>query len=185
MKLPVLLTALLFLIVSIIHSEDSQLVKAAKKERERRAKLKTGKVFTNKDVQEFVAKNPTPEREGMEPETQSQPAEDVEAADLEDVNRDLEQSEKYWRKRYQEVSGRLQNAEKTVGEIQKEVDDLTRAFYALSDVEQKGYMEYQRTQRLNDLQQAKRELEDARTDMDNLEEEARKAGALPGWLREE
>lgn len=185
MKLPVLLTALLFLIVSTSHSEDSAVVKAARKERERRANLKIGKVFTNKDVQEFVAKNPTPEKEGMEPETQSQPAEDMEAADLEDVNRDLEQNEQYWRARYHEVSGRLQSAEKAVSEIQKQVDDLTRAFYALSDAEQKGYMEYQRTQRLNDLQQAKRELDDARTDMDNLEEEARKAGALPGWLRDE
>ncbi len=185
MKLPVLLTALLFLIVSISHADDSAVVKAARKERERRAKLKTGRVFTNKDVQEFVAKNPTPVKEGMEPETQSQPAEDAEAVDLEDVNRDLEQREEYWRKRNHEVSGRLQSAEKAVNAIQKEVDDLTRAFYALNDVEQKGYMEYQRTQKLNNLQQAKRELDDARTDMDNLEEEARKAGALPGWLRDE
>jgi len=184
MKFTVLLTALLFLIVSISHSEDSAIVQAAKKERERRAKLKAGRVFTNKDVQEFVAKNPTPVREGMEPETQTQPA-DEEGTDIEDVNKELEQSEEYWRKRYREVSGRLNDAEKVVREIQKEVDDLTRAFYALSDVEQKGFMEYQRTQRLNDLQQAKRELADAQTDMDNLEEEARKAGALPGWLREE
>ena len=185
MKLLVLLTSLLFLIVSISQSEDSAVVKAARKERERRAKLTIGKVYTNKDVQEFVAKNPTPVKEGMEPETQSQPSEETDAADLEDVTRDLEQSEKYWRTRYREVSGRLQGAEKAVRQLQKEVDDLTRAFYVLSDAEQKGNMEYQRTEKLNDLQQAKRELEDAQTDMDNLEEEARKAGALPGWLREE
>ena len=180
-----LIPLLFFLFVSISHSDDSEVVKAAKKERERRSKLKTGRVYTNKDVQEFVAKNPTPVREGTEPEPQSQPAEEAEAADLEDVNRDLALSEEYWRKRYREVSSRLKDAEQAAAEIQKEVDDLTRAFYALSDVEQRGFIEYQRTQRLNDLQQAKRELEDAQTDMDNLEEEARKAGALPGWLREE
>lgn len=185
MKFCILLTALLFVLVSISHAEDSAIVKAAKKERERRAKLKIGRVFTNKDVQEFVAKNPTPEREGMEPEAQTQTSEEAEATDIEDVNKELEQSEEYWRKRYRGVSGRLHDAEKVVREIQKEVDDLTRAFYTLNDAEQKGFMEYQRTQRLNDLQQAKRELEDARMDMDNLEEEARKAGALPGWLREE
>jgi len=183
MKLGVLLAVLLSLIVSVSNSEDSAVVQAARKERERRAKLKTGRVFTNKDVQEFAAKHPTPVKEGMEPETQ--PVEETESGEIEDVNKELAESEAYWRKRYKEVARRVQASEKDIAEIQKEVDDLTRAFYALNDVEQRGVIQYQRTQRINDLQQAKRELEDARIALDDLEEEARKAGALPGWLREE
>jgi hypothetical protein len=63
---------------------------------------------------------------------------------------------------------------------------LTQAFYAESDgVAQRGQIEDQRNTRLNELEAAKKELEDAKQAQDDLQDQARREGALPGWIEQE
>jgi hypothetical protein len=71
-----------------------------------------------------------------------------------------------------------------VNSLQSEINELTRAFYAEADgVAQRPLIESERNERLDALDKAKKELEDAKQAVENLQDEARKAGVPPGWVR--
>jgi hypothetical protein len=176
---------LVFLLQSSI-AEDSALVQAAKKEKERRAKIAASKTFTNKDIEDFKRKNNIEDDSSSAAnQPQTQPAEETKSKEENQKKPDLADDEQYWRGRHQEANERLQAAEQKVNELQSDVNALTRQFYAESDgVGGRGQIEAQRNERLSDLDKAKAELEQARQALNSLEEEARKAGAPPGWVRD-
>lgn len=93
-------------------------------------------------------------------------------------------TEAEWRRRAEEVRSQAAEAEATVAAARAEVRRLENDFYAWSDG---NYRERvirpawdQARERLKSLEVA---AEDARKAVDGLEEEARKSGAPPGWLR--
>jgi len=181
MKKLFLLIGVLIAFVSVSFAEDSALVKAAKKEKERRAKVEAKKTLTNQDIEEIRTKQLGIESTAV-PGDES--AEETKG-DKKDKKEDPAQSEEYWRGRKQETDQRVQDAQSKVQELQTEITNLTTAFYAESDgVAQRPVIESERIERLKELEQAKQDLENARAESDGLEEEARKAGALPGWIRD-
>lgn len=93
-------------------------------------------------------------------------------------------TEAEWRRRAEEVRSRATAADAEVAAAREEVRRLENDFYAWSDG---NYRERvirpawdQARERLRSLEVA---AEDARKAVDGLEEEARKSGAPPGWLR--
>ncbi|MCI0411936.1 hypothetical protein L0222_03935 [bacterium] len=183
MKNLFLLIGVLIAFISVSFGEDSALVKAAKKEKERRAKTEAKKTLTNQDIEEIRKK-----QLGMESTSVpgDESAGDNKEADKKDKKEaDPTQTEEYWRSRKQETDQRLQEAQTRVQEIQSEINTLTTAFYAESDgVAQRPLIESERIERLKELEQAKQDLESAKQESEGLEDEARKAGALPGWVRD-
>lgn len=160
-------------------SNPNSLAEVAKKEKERREKTKTTKTFTNQDIQDFKEKNKIVDEEKEEGDNTA--AEQPEPA----ASTDLADNEEYWRQKSQAAQERIQSAEQRVNQLQSEINELTRAFYAEGDgVAQRPLIESERGDRLNALDQAKKEVEDAKVAAENLEDEARKAGAPPGWVRE-
>jgi DNA repair exonuclease SbcCD ATPase subunit len=183
MKKLFLLIGILIAFVSISIAADSELVKAAKKEKERRSKVEAKKTLTNQDIDEIRKKQ-------LGIETAAAPGgEPAEETDKEDkkVKKEVDptQTEQYWRERKQETDQRVEEAQSKVQQLQNEINNLTTAFYAESDgVAQRPLIESERIERIKELEQAKQDLENARTEAANLEDEARKAGALPGWVRD-
>jgi hypothetical protein len=184
MKKLFLLIGVLIAFVSVSIAADSELVKAAKKEKERRAKVEAKKTLTNQDIDEIRTKQlgiesaPVPAGEG-------EPSEDTKEGKKEKKEVDPTQTEEYWRARKQETDQRVQEAQSKVQQLQNEINNLTTAFYAESDgVAQRPLIESERIERLKELEEAKRELENAREESTGLEDEARRAGALPGWVRD-
>lgn len=168
---------------------DSSLVKAAKKERERREKLKTSakptKSFTNQDIEEFKAKNKDADKSSTEGEDSTGEDTSMTPEETTTSNADA-QAEQKWRDKSHEAVERVNNAEEKIEKLQTDINALTQAFYAESDgVSQRGQIEAQRNSRLNELEAAKQELENAKQAQDDLQEQARKEGALPGWIEQE
>jgi hypothetical protein len=167
---------------------DSALVKAAKKERERREKLKTAakptKSFTNQDIEAFKAKNKDADRST---EGEDSTGEDISMTPEETTTSNADaQTEQKWRDRSNEAVERVKSAEEKLEKLQTDINALTQAFYAESDgVAQRGQIEAQRNTRLDELEAAKKELEDAKQAQENLQDEARREGALPGWIEQE
>lgn len=160
------------------------LVELAKKEKERRAKTKTVKVFTNQDIAEFKAKNPQPEGEAQPTQTAETTSQPEATQTPETAQPDRATDEQYWRNRYKEAVERVEQAEKKLNDLQSDVNALTRAFYAEGDgVAQRGVIERERNQRLADIEKGKQELAEAKQALTDLEDEARRAGAMPGWVR--
>ena len=184
MKKMFLLIGILFAFVTASYAEDSALVKAAKKEKERRAKTEAKKTLTNQDVEEIRKKQPS---SGIET-TQTEGEETEESKAVSTAKKeaaDPAQTEEYWRGRKQDVDARVQGAQSRVEQIQSEINSLTAAFYAEGDgVAQRPLIESERIERIKELEAAKQELETAKTEAAGLEDEARRAGALPGWLRD-
>lgn len=167
---------------------DSPLVRAAKKERERREKLKASekptKSFTNQDIEEFKAKNKDADK--GEGETEGEATTDDSSTSEETTTTPSGQDEQQWRDKSHEAVERVKNAEEKVQQLQTDINALTQAFYAESDgVAQRGQIDAQRTERLNALDAAKQELENAKQAQEDLQDEARKEGALPGWIEQQ
>ena len=79
----------------------------------------------------------------------------------------------------------MNDAQSRVEQLQSEINSLTTAFYAEADgVGQRPLIESERIERIKELEAAKQELENARAEQEGLQDEARRAGALPGWLRD-
>ena len=165
-------------------AEDSALVKAAKKEKERRAKTEAKKTLTNQDIEEIRKKQPISGIESTDaPPPVGEAAETAKQNDKKEV--DATQTEEYWRTRKQETDARVKDAQGRLDQIQSEINTLTTAFYSESDgVAQRPLIQAERTERIKELEAAKAELEAARAASEGLEDEARRAGALPGWLRD-
>ena len=168
------------------YAEDSDLVKAAKKEKERRAKTEAKKTLTNQDVEEIRKKQPISGIESSDAESETEATDESKTpSTAKKEAADPTQTEEYWRGRKQDVDARVQDAQGRVEQIQSEINSLTAAFYAEGDgVAQRPLIESERNERIKELEAAKQELENARSEAAGLEDEARRAGALPGWLRD-
>ena len=162
----------IFIAISFVRGEDSPAVQAAKRERERRAKLQPGRTFTNKDIQDYLAKHksiPGMNEGVVDPETQTQ---------TQSTEPD-ESSEQFWQAKHQAVAERISAAQSKIDQIQNDIDTLTKAFYEVSDENRKV-----RNKKLDELETARTELVEANQAQDDLEEEARLAGVPPGWVRD-
>lgn len=171
-------TILLLLSFAFVFGEDTPAVQAAKRERERRANLKPGRSFTNKDIQDYVAKHPSIPSSSIgstpEPQTQTQTAET--SAD--------QANEQFWRGKHAAVKQRIDAAQAKTTQLQTDIDTLTEAFYQVSDENRRVEINDVRNKKLEELETVKRELEEANQAQVDLEDEARVAGALPGWIRD-
>jgi hypothetical protein len=178
-RLLLFLSPLLALSVVCFAEEDSPAVQAAKRERERRAKIKSVRVFTNKDIQEYLAKHKSiPAEEQADVDDSAPQTQTSETVDP------YEKEEQYWRSRYRDAAARITAAKDKINQLQAEADDLTRAFYATADPHKREEINDERNKRLEDMDLAKGELDEANVALDALQEEGRKAGALPGWFRD-
>ena len=185
MKNLFLLIGVLIAFVSISIAADSELVKAAKKEKERRAKVEAKKTLTNQDIDEIRKKQLGIEAAAAPDSETADETKEAKEGKTEKKEVDPTQTEEYWRTRKQETDQKLEEAQSKVQQLQNEINNLTTAFYAESDgVAQRPLIETERIERIKELEQAKQELENARQAAEGLEDEARKAGALPGWVRD-
>ncbi len=174
----------LFLVFGVTYSfaADSDLVKLAKQEKERRAKTEAKKTLTNQDIEEIRKKQLGIESSGPE----GQPVEGEKTAGGEKKKEeDPAAQETYWRGRKDAADAGIQDAQARVNQLQSEINSLTTSFYAEADgVGQRPLIESERASRIDELKAAQQALEDAKAGREDLDDEARKAGALPGWLRD-
>lgn len=92
--------------------------------------------------------------------------------------------EKYWKHRIQTATQKVLDLEKRVDDLQSRINRLQTDFYNWDDPHYRDtVIKPALDKALQDFETAKKQLEAAREDLEGIDEEARKAGALPGWLR--
>jgi len=178
-------TVLLLTIASIAYSQS--LGDMAKKESERRKEVKNERVITDEEAAKYSggpAKTGAAEQPATKTDTNNKAAagskkekdEPEEPVDFEG------RPESYWRKTMGEARQKVQDLQKQATELTLRVNSLQNDFYRedsgfkREDIQrelQKTY--YEQDKNKEDLAKAKDALQD-------LEKEARKSGALPGWL---
>jgi hypothetical protein len=186
-----LLLALLIAFSSIAYPQS--LGDLAKKEQERRQEAKGGKVISDEEVAKFSSRSETPASAGEKASAQPQvegsssktavaaPPKEENGEDYESV--DLKgRTESYWRKNMSEARTSVKNLENEANVLVLKLNKLQDQFYKEAD----GYhretvqREIQKSYYEQDLNKAN--LEKARAALKDLENEARKSGALPGWI---
>jgi len=154
---------------------------AARKARaEKQAAAKPKKVYTDDD---FASKKNTPATPAAKTGGDQASATDATAATDAAALNDPK-SEAYWRKRFRTVREKLDNSEKELDVLQRELNKDQVQYY--SDPQKALMQQYDRKD-INDktakVDAKKKEIEDLKKQLSDMEDELRKAGGDPGWAR--
>jgi hypothetical protein len=163
----------------------------AKKEADRRkAQPQTGKVYTNKDLpasaQKPASANPSTETPAQTPTdpvaaATEQKAEDGKAPG--DKPQGDQKDQAYWKNRMATAREELRRSEMFAEALQTRVNTLNRDFSSRDNPAQRSAIGADRTEALNELTRVKQDVERGKKQIADIEEEARKAGVPPGWVR--
>jgi hypothetical protein len=82
-----------------------------------------------------------------------------------------------------DLNSQLARDETSASALQTEVNSLTSDFINSADPTQRSIIEQNRARALSEFARLQKDIEKDRNTIVDLEEEARRAGAPPGWLR--
>jgi hypothetical protein len=173
-------------------AQGPALGEVARKEQERRkAQPNAGKVYTNKDLPASALK---PEGATQAPPAstatpvEGQPGaaegqEGAQKAEQKGEEKPAASQEAAWKKRMSDAREELRRAEMFAQALQTRVNSLTSDYLSRSDPAQKARLGQERKEAQAELARVKQDIERAKKQIADIEEEARKAGVPPGWLR--
>jgi len=150
----------------------------ARKEEARRKSVPATKVYTNKDLGE-VKEAPAPAPATPSAATPAAPA--PAASDAKDKGPVKDQA--YWAGRMKGLQGQLERDQNYADAMQTRINALTTDFVNRDDPAQRSVVERDRQKSIAELARLKKSIDDGKKAIADLEEEARRAGVPPGWLR--
>jgi len=160
------------------------LADVARREEARRQHIKTpSKVLTNKDLKPSEGPPPPPPADtpaAASPDGTAQAPADGAAPSDEDKRAEDEQA---WRKKMADARTALDRSQMYLDALQSKINALWADFTARDDPAQRAQIESERKRALAEFDRVKEEIEAEKKAIADLEEEARKAGVPPGWLR--
>ena len=167
-------------------TKQPSLAEVAKKEAERRKTVKDAKkVITTKDLPESARKpaaaQPAPSSEGVP--AGAAPGADQRTTAASGGGEASDKGEAYWRSRITQAREGLRRNEAFLEALQSRINALTTDFVNRDDPYQRTKIGEDRVKALEEMERVKAEIEGARKQIGDIEEEARKAGVPPGWLR--
>ena len=167
-----------------VAAQSPSLAEVAKKEAERRkAQPPAGKVYTNKDLpasaQKPASAAPAPETaapvDPVAAATQEKPAEPKPEGEVKD--------EAWWRSHMASVREDARRNEMFAEALQTRINSLSRDFVNRDNPAQRAKIGKDRAEALAELNRVKQDIDNAKKQIADLEEEARRSGVPPGWLR--
>jgi hypothetical protein len=154
----------------------------ARKEQERRKESKpSAKVYTNKDLGPggTAAAPPPAPAEGA----QATPGAAPETKKAETDKEDPTKTEDYWRDRMAAATAELDRNEVLLEALQSRVNALATDFVNRDDPAQRAVIANNRQRALEEMAVTRDKVQKLKQQIADIEEEARKAGVPPGWLR--
>jgi hypothetical protein len=193
MKLASISLIAIFALSPALAGDSESLADLAKKEQQRRAKITAEtKVITNDDSEKYkdgavttgtIPSEPSDENTGAESagsETDAS-AKGLKADSDESVDL-LGRPESFWRQTMTDARKQVKELENQADVLVLKLNDLQNKFYS----EDNGFKQQQIQTEINktfyEQDLLKGNLEKAKDQLQDLEREARKSGALPGWI---
>jgi hypothetical protein len=170
----------------------------AKKEEERRkATAPAAKTYTNKDLAavpgppvDASAKGSDKADAGKSDKAEKPAAKDDKADTDKAGDKATDKAaggsakdQKYWKERIDAARLALERDSGYLDAMQTRVNALTTDFVNRDDPAQRGIIERDRQRALTELDRLKKQIVDDQKAITDIEEEARRAGVPPGWLR--
>ena len=175
-------------------ARGQSLADVAKKEEDRRKALpQPAKVYTNKDLADVPAGSPQPA-----PATAADASKDTADKDTKDTKgtkdtQDAKGSDKskdtgakdqaYWAGRQRGLRDQLDRDMTFADALQTKVNSLTTDFANRDNPAQRAVIERDRLKAISEIARLKKAVLDDQKALADFQEEARRAGVLPGWLR--
>ena len=157
--------------------QKQSLGELALKEQERRKALKAsgaGKVVTNDDVPKGTPRPAAPADAA---------AGTVKPDEKTDKPEEPAKDEAWWKARMTQERELLRRNEMFAVALQTRINSLTNDFSSRDDPYQRAQISEERVKAIQEMDRLKGEVELSKKKMADIEEEARKAGVPPGWLR--
>ena len=171
----------LFAAATLRAAQQPSLADVAKKEEERRkATPQPAKVYTNKDLGAPIVGGSASSAAGKD--DKSKDAEGKDAKDAKDAPKE-EKGQAFWAGRMKTLRDKLAQDETFMDAVQTKINALTTDFVNRDDPAQRAVIEQNRQKSLAELDRLKTAIEADKKAITDLEDEARKAGVPPGWLR--
>ena len=169
----------------LVLAQAPTLSEVARREQERRKAIKSsGKVLTNKDLP-ASAQQPAPT--STETTTAPAPAEGDKKAAAGQAQAEAPKSdtrdETWWKKRITDARETLRRNEAFLEALQSRINALSTEFVNRDDPFQRARVGEDRQKALLEMERVKAEIALGKKQIEDIEEEARKAGVPPGWLR--
>lgn len=163
------------------------LAEVARKEEERRKATKSGKVYTNDDLKADIGSSSPAAPSNASPAAPAAtpaPAEPAAAVDPPVGGKaEPEKDEAYWRSRIDAARSALERSRIFADALQSRLNALSTDFVNRDDPAQRSQLELERQRAVAELGRVKTEIAAQTKAIADIEEEARKAGVPPGWLR--
>ena len=160
-------------------SFDDVAAAARKARAQQQSAPKPKKVITNDDLPSKKSDAPAPASDAAKAGDQKDAAQAAESDEEKDPK-----NEAYWRKRSKALHDKLSQSEKELDVLQRELDKGQIQYY--SDPQKAMAQEYNRSdinEKTTKIDAKKKEIDGLKEQISNLEDDARKAGADPGWVR--
>jgi archaellum component FlaC len=181
--------ALLLSATTPLWAQSPPLGEVARKEQERRKALPAStKVYTNKDLPASAVKpaeaaapaKPAEPSSAIPVEGQPTPAGGGPAGGEQPAAKN---DEAVWRKRMSDAREELRRNEMFAQALETRFNSLTNDVISRDDPAQRARLAADRKDVQNELGRVRQEIEQGKKAIADIEEEARKAGVPPGWLR--
>lgn len=172
----------------ILPGANAQQEKTEKKEEEKKDK-KVKRVWTDKDLKEVKKERLNITEVSPEPKDKKKKEEALTApAPVQNTTVkkkfDPKKTEQYWRKRKQELVDRINANEKGIKDMEAKLFKLKNQLDGTDIMTERLRLEQEIRDTYNKLQSYKSGLESLKQQLEDLPDEVRKAGALPGWIRD-
>jgi hypothetical protein len=177
-------------------AQAQSLADVARKEEERRkAHPEAAKVYTNKDLNAAPAPS-TPAggtKDAKDTKDTKDPKDAKDTKDAKDAKdpkaatdangKEPAKDKAYWSGRLKKLQDQLEQNQMLVDAMQTRINALNTDFVNRDDPAQRSVIERDRQRALSELTRLKQAVVDGKKAVADLEEEARRAGVPPGWLR--
>jgi len=175
------LAVLFCLRAGVALAQTPSLVELAQKEQDRRKALKgsSGKVYSDKDL----PKSGTPSTVSSLPPGTPTAVPDEKPPEAKADDQNPKKDETWWRNRMAQAHEAQRRAEAFGEALQSRINALTTDVVNRDDPYQRAKLADDRQKAMAELQRVTGEIDQAKKDIADIEEEARKANVPPGWLR--
>ena len=183
---------LLFLAASAGAARAQSLADVAKKEEARRKALPdAAKVYTNKDLKAVPAgmtpPPPAPTSKSDEAAKDAgkadKDAKDTDAKDKDAKDKEPAKDQAYWAGRLKTLQDQVLRDQNYADAMQTRINSLATDFVNRDDPAQRAIIERDRQKAIAELARLTKSVVDTKKAIADLQEEARRAGVPPGWLR--
>ena len=158
-----------------------------KKEKEKK-ETKKKKVFTDADLKKITGVNityvePDPKAKSQTQKTQTKKTQTKKTSAKNKQKIDPKKTEEYWRGRWSKLQANIKNSEKKLKEMKEKLLQLQLEHPGIDLINERKQREDEMARLTQSIQSYERGLETLKKNLEDLEDEARKEGVPPGWLR--